>query len=233
MFAGAEPDLPLVVFDAHRLDSDARWDLRELARPLLLITRPDHLNELIAADAPFYGHAQTLAMHPPTTREWTHALSNIDQPMRPSDLDWLLQHTRARVGTTADVLELSTRERSPRTAWQLAVRGTMPRAYDILTLARAVHEYAPTLLIAIANGRKPYPSMPGAPDRRIAGAMRKLHELDILERPAPRTSAIADPLLQGALQSISHSNNLRRASESWFDEDPATQDRRSRDASSR
>lgn len=209
--AGLQDDVALVVFDAHRLDTDARWDLRELQRPLLLVTRPDHDTAMTGDDAPFYGGAQTLTLPTPTAAEWSRALGTIGQSILPTDLEWLLDRSRGRVLPTISALELVTAERSPRMAWRRAVQRSLPRAHDILALAHEIHPYEPTLLLAIAEARQPYKALPGAPSARVALALRKMRSLDILEQPAPRTWRIADPLIEHTLQSMINSSRTRQA----------------------
>ena len=210
VLAGLQDDVVLVVFDAHRLDTDARWDLRELQRPLLLVTRPDHHSTLTGADAPFYGDAQTLTLPTPTPAEWMRALVTIGLRIHPTDLEWLLDRSRGRVATTIDALELAAPERSPRNAWHQAVRRSLPRAHDILALAREIHPYEPTLLLAIAEARQPYKALPEARPARVALALRKMRSLDILEQPAPRAWQIADPLIEHALRSMINSSRASR-----------------------
>lgn len=219
--AGLQDDVVLVVFDAHRLDTDARWDLRELQRALLLVTRPDHHAAMTGDDAPFYGNAQTITLPTPTPAEWSRALGTIGQSILPTDLEWLLDRSRGRVVPTINALELVTAERSPRTAWRQAMQRSLPRAYDILALAREIHPYEPTLLLAIAEARQPYKAMPGAPSARVALALRKMRSLDILEQPAPRAWRIADPLIEHALRSMINSRRTRQALGETFDEDQA------------
>ena len=211
VLAGLQDDVVLVVFDAHRLDTDARWDLRELQRPLLLVTRPDHDSTLTGADAPFYGDAQTLTLPTPTPAEWMRALVTIGLRIHPTDLEWLLDRSRGRVATTISALELAAPERSPRNAWHQAVRRSLPRAHDILALAREIHPYEPTLLLAIAAARQPYKALPEARPARVALALRKMRSLDILEQPAPRAWQIADPLIEHALRSMINSSHASRA----------------------
>lgn len=220
VLAGLPDHIPLVVFEAHLLETDARWDLRETGRPLLLITRPDHLSVLTDRDAPFYGQANTIRLRAPRAAEWARALQKVGQPMHPSDLDWLLDRTRSRVGTTIRALELVVPNRSPRTAWRRAVNDSLPRAHDTLLFAREVHEYAATLLLAIAQGQKPYSALPDAPPARVALALRKLRGIDIIEQPEPRAWQVADPLLQHALISLANSARVREITEDLLDPRP-------------
>lgn len=210
VLAGLDDEVALVVFDAHRLDTDARWDLRELERPVLLVTRPDHHAALTGADAPFYGNVQTVTLRAPGPGEWIRAFTTIGLPMQTIDLEWLLDRSRGRVATTISALELITPEHSPRTAWRQAVTRSLPRAHDILALAREIHAYAPTLLLAIAENRKPYQALPDAPSARVALALRKMRSLDILEQPEPRAWQIADPLIEHALRSMINSSGTRQ-----------------------
>lgn len=220
VLAGVPDQVPLVVFEAHLLETDARWDLRETGRPLLLITRPDHLSVLTNHDAPFYGQANTVRLEAPAAREWSRALQKAGQPMHPSDLDWLLDRTRGRVNTTISALQLMVPNRSPRSAWRLAVRESRARAHDTLLLAREVHEYAPTLLLAIAQNQKPYSAVPDAKPARVALALRKLQGIDIIEQPEPRSWQIADPLLQHALISLLNSMRAQEIASDLLDQEP-------------
>jgi hypothetical protein len=206
--AAVETHVPLVVFDAHRLDLEARWDIRELERPVLLVTRPGHLSALTGQDAPFYGQTQTITLRAPGAHEWMPALDRAGHKIQPTDLEWLLDRSRGRVGTTMAVLRLKTSQQSHRAAWRWAVQNTVPRAHDLLALARAVHTDAPTLLLALAEGRQPYTAIPGAPSQRIARALTKLRDLDAIERPERNVSQIADPLVEHALRSILNSSRM-------------------------
>lgn len=207
--AGIDADVPVVVFDAHRLDYEARWDVRELERPVLLVTRPEHVAALTGHDAPFYGHTQTIKLRAPQVAQWMRALDRAGHEIQPTDLEWLLDRTRGRVNTTMTALRLKTSQQSHRAAWRRAVQNTVPRAHELLALVRAIHADAPALLLALADGRRPYPAIPGAPPQRIARAMIKLRDLDVVERPEPKVSQIADPLIEHALRSILTSNRMR------------------------
>ena len=209
-------DVPIVVFDAHRLERDARWDIRELERPLLLVTRPDHRG-LTSEDAAFYAQAQTVSLRSPGPPEWMRALANVDLQMHTADLEWLLERCRGRVGTTTSIIEGMVGERSPRDAWRQAVRRSLPWAYETLALARELHSYAPSLLVAIAQARKPYTVVRDAASARIALALRKLQRLDIIEQPVPRTWRIADPLLEGALIHLADGAGVHNAVETLFE----------------
>jgi hypothetical protein len=211
VLAGLQDDVALIAFDAHRLDTDARWDLRELQRPLLLVTRPDHHSTLTGADAPFYGGARTLTLPTPAPAQWMRALTTIGLRILPTELEWMVDRSRGRVATTINALELVGPERSPRTAWHQAVYRSLPRAHDILALAREIHPYEPALLLAIAEARQPYKTLPEAPSARIALALRKMRSLDILEQPAPRAWQIADPLIEHAFRSMINSSRVRTA----------------------
>jgi hypothetical protein len=214
--AGIEAHVPVVVFDAHRLDYEARWDVRELERPVLLVTRPEHLAALTGQDAPFYGHTQTITLRAPQVGEWMRALDRAGYKIQPTDLEWLLDRTRGRVGTTMTALRLKTSQQSHRAAWRRAVQNTVPQAHELLALVRAIHADAPTLLLALAEGRQPYTAIPEAPSQRIARAMTKLRELDVVERPERNVSQIADPLIEHALRSILNSSRMREALESVY-----------------
>lgn len=219
VLAGVEEHVPLVVFDAHRLDTDARWDLRELERPVLLVTRQAHYSALTSEDAPFYGHSQAIALRAPTAPEWMRALSHVGHKIQPTDLEWLLDRSRGRVATTTAALELKTPERSHRTAWHQAVQNARQQAHELLALARSVHVYAPSLLLAIAEGRRPYPAIDGAAPARIALALRKLRALDVIEQSKPRASQIADPLIEHAIQSLLNHSRLHDTLADTFDGD--------------
>jgi hypothetical protein len=209
--AAVGEDVPLVVFDAHRLDTDARWDIRELERPVLLVTRPDHYDAMTSSDAPFYAHGQAIRLRAPEPADWMRALAHAGQQIQVTDLEWLLDRSRRRVGTTIAGLRLKTPQSSYRTAWRQAVKNTVPRAHELLALARSIHVFAPALLLALAEGRKPYAAIPDAPPARVALALRKLRELDVVEQPEPRASQIADPLIEHALRSLLNSTRMRTA----------------------
>ncbi len=72
-----------------------------------------------------------------------------------------------------------------------------------------MHVYAPALLLAIAEGRRPYPAIDGAAPARIALALRKLRALDVIEQSKPRVSQIADPLIEHALRALLNRSRMR------------------------
>lgn len=219
ILAGVESHVPLIVFDAHRLDVDARWDVRELERPVLLVTRPEHVDSLIGQDAPFYGQAQTITLRAPDAREWMRALGMAGHEIQITDLEWLLDRSRGRVATTIAALRLKTAQQSHRSAWRRAVQNTIPQTHQLLALARSIHADAPSLLFALAEGRAPYKEIPGAPSQRIARAMAKLRDLDVIERPERNVSQIADPLVEHAMQWLLRANRMSRAFADVYDDD--------------
>jgi len=190
----------IAVASAHRLPEPMLWELRDLANrgrvTTILTSHREHLERLTGMRAPLYGDATTIELFPPDARAWADHLPGT--PL--AELDWLLTRTRARAATTLEVLAYTSGESSLADAWQRAVSARAPEAEIVLNLASGLHPYAPALLGAIARGRPPYAAIPGAASQRIARALAKLRDMDLVEQPQPRTWQIADPLLEHALK---------------------------------
>ena len=194
----------LVLLEAHRLTPEpALWELRQLANDgglqILFSTRPSHVAQLTGSDSALYGDVWTVELTPPPINRWAKVLSAHGHPLHPDDLEWLIGRTRGRPATTIGVLDRQNKSTSIKTAWHQAVRANIARADDVRRLAGAVHPYAPRLLQAIARGEAPYGAIEDAPSQRIARALTRLRDLDLIEQPQPRRWEIADPLLAAAL----------------------------------
>lgn len=194
----------VVLLEAHRLTPEsALWELRQIANEvplqLLLCTRPAHAAKLAGPDSAVYGNVSTLELLPPTISRWAKVLAEHRRPLHPHDLEWLVQQTRGRPATTISVVERKRSSMSIRTGWHQTVRTNVARAEDVRRLASAVHPYAPRLLQAIARGAPPYGAIEGASSQRVARALTRLRDLDLIEQPQPRRWEIADPLLAAAL----------------------------------
>jgi hypothetical protein len=200
----SEPGAPVLVsvINAHRLPEPLLWELRDLANTghavVLATTHREHVVRLSGPAAPLYGNASVVEVPRLEIRDWARALA---EPVHPSDLEWLLARTRARAASTLEVLAFREPERSIRSAWPRAVNARRAEAESVLNLAGAMHAYAPRLLISIANGAPPYGAIAGAPSQRVARALAKLRDMDLIEQEVPRTWQIADPVLRGALLS--------------------------------
>jgi hypothetical protein len=196
----APNDRVVVVLDAPRAPERALWELRERRpRRLVLTGRPGTVKALTGPEAPLFGFAHHVALETPSMADWARALGRSGRSLQPADLEWMYERTRGRPRILADVLALHSR-RSVRTTWQLAVRASRQRLFDLLRLGEAVNSLAPALIEAIASDRAPYAAIEGVGPKRIAHALSRLHELDVLEQPRPRQWQIADPLLQAALR---------------------------------
>ncbi|MDQ6803579.1 MAG: hypothetical protein M3065_01140 [Actinomycetota bacterium] len=192
----------VAIINAHRLPDPLLWELRDLANighaVVLATTHREHVARLSGPAAPLYGNVSVLELPRLNVRDWARALA---EPVHPSDLEWLLARTRARAASTLEVLAFREPERSIRSAWSRAVNARRPEAESVLNLAGAMHTYAPRLLVAIANGAPPYGAIAGAPSQRVARALAKLRDMDLIEQEVPRVWQIADPVLSGALLS--------------------------------
>lgn len=197
---------PLVVHDAHLLSEPwagrALWSLRaraaDAAPPwLLLLTRPWQTG-LTDREAAFFGFARRLALPAPTEADWARALRDAGRPMHPHDLRWLTDQT---VGHPDVILEaLRNDARNVRHGWRACVDARRVVLDVILDAARAAHPLGPRLLVAVASGEPPYPAVPDAKSARIAHALRRLRDHDLVYQPEERTWRLADPALAAALR---------------------------------
>lgn len=201
---GAEqPGRLLAIRDAHRLGSTTMWQLRELAADgasILLLTTPEHRKRLHARDAPFYGTSAYVEQPTLGVPRWTAAIGPQVDPER---LIELLRHTRFRTAITLSILDRHLRRRSPDIGddWAWAVDAHDAEARTVLALAPRIHDLAPRLLLALAFDEPPYGRTAERSDR-IALALRRLRENDLIEQPEPRQWQIADPLLRAALRRL-------------------------------
>ena len=202
---GALPeDSRVVLLEAHQLTpGSAMWELRQIANEvpfqILLCTRPAHTAKLAGPESAVYGNVSTIKLSPSSIDRWAKVLTEHGRPLHPSDLEWLLHRTRGRPTTTISVLERQEKPNSIRTTWHHAVRANVARADDVRRLAGAIHPYAPRLLQAIVHGEPPYGVIAHASSQRVARALARLRDLDLIEQPQPRRWEIADPLLAAAL----------------------------------
>ncbi len=196
----------LVVHDAHlpgeRWTGRALWSLRaraaEAAPPwMLLLTRPWHTG-LTDREAAFFGFARRLELPAPTEAAWARALDEADRPVQPHDLRWLTDQTLGHPDVTLEVLRNDAR--NVRRGWRACVDARRVVLDVVLDAARAAHPLGPRLLIAIARGEPPYPAVPDAKPARVAHALRRLRDHDLVYQPEARTWSLADPALAAALR---------------------------------
>jgi hypothetical protein len=193
----------VAVRDAHRLAKPAMWELRDLANTgvrLLLLTTPEHRTRMHAREAPFYGMSSYIEMPTLPLANWT---TRLGADIHPEILGELLRQTRYRTALTLEILERHQQRPSPDigTAWFRAVDARDTEARSVLALSRSVHELAPRLLVALARDEAPYARSSERSDR-IALALRRLRENDLIEQPDPRRWQIADPLLRAAIRRL-------------------------------
>jgi len=196
------PGTPVLVAitNAHRLPGSLLWELRDLANDgqarVLLTTHAEHAEGLLGAKAPLYGNATSVELPEPVTGDWARKLH---MPRDSPEIQALLIHTRARAASTIEVAAFRELGMSVSLAWQRAINSRASEAENVLNLAATLNVYAPRLLIAIANEAAPYGAITGAPSQRVARALAKLRDVDLIERGTLRTWQIADPVLHGAL----------------------------------
>jgi len=177
------------------------WELRDLANVgvrLLLLTTPEHHERMQGTDAPFYGMSTYVEMAPLALPTWTQKLTTD-----PERLAELLRQTRYRTALTLEILERHQQHPSPDigTAWFRAVDARDAEARAVLSISRSIHQLAPRLLVGLARDEPPYARSAERSDR-IALALRRLRELDLVEQPEPRRWQIADPLLRAAIRRL-------------------------------
>jgi hypothetical protein len=196
----------LVVHDAHMLAEPwadrALWSLRARAAGagppwMLLVTRPWQTG-LTDREAAFFGFARRLELPAPSQADWGRALSEAGRAVHPDDLLWLIDQTGGHPDVTLEAVRNDAS--NVRRGWRACVaarRGVLDVAFNA---ARAVHPLGPRLLVAIARGQPPYPAVPDAKPARIAHALRRLRDHDLVYQPEPRTWRLADPALAAALR---------------------------------
>ncbi len=188
------------ITNAHRLPEPLLWELRDLANAgharVLATTHREHMAALLGHKGPLYGNVTDIELPRLRAADWARKLA---EPIPPAELQSLLAHTRARAASTLEVLAFSEPGRSVLSAWPRAVNARRSEAENVLNLAAGLHVYGPRLLIAIASGAAPYGAIAGASSQRVARALAKLRDMDLIEQEVPRTWQIADPVLRGAL----------------------------------
>lgn len=196
----------LVVHDAHllaeRWAGRALWSLRarvsEAAPPwMLLLTRPSQTG-LTDPEAAFFGFARRLEMPAPTEADWARALDKAGRPVHPHDLGWLTEQTGGNPDITLEALRNDAKD--VRRGWRACVHARRVVADVVLDAARAAHPLGPRLLVAVARGEPPYPTIPDAKPARVAHALRRLRDHEFVYQPEPRTWRLADPALAAALR---------------------------------
>ncbi len=186
---GPSPGNPLLaVRDAHRLPSTIMWELRELVSTsirLLLLTTPEHHQQLNGKNAPFYGMSAYIEMPTLSPADWHKTLG--DQ-LPVEALRELLGMTRSRTAITLEVLERRTKNHGEGPidlAFSEAVDARNDQAREILNLARSIHELAPRLLLALAIGQAPY-AIHNERSDRVALALRHLRDYGVISSFGPR-----------------------------------------------
>lgn len=195
-----------IVRDAHLLDERwagrALWSLRaraaEAAPPgMVLLTRPWQ-TALTDSEAAFFGFGRRLELPAPTEADWARALSEAGHPVHPHDLRWLTDQTVGNPHVTLEALRNDAR--NVRRGWRACVDARRVVLDVALDAARAAHPLGPRLLVAVARGEPPYPAVPDAKPARVAHALRRLRDHDLVYQPEPRAWRLADPALAAALR---------------------------------
>ena len=196
------PPLRIAITNLHRVPRPLVWELRDLVNDgrvfLIATTHRDHLAAEFGEDSPLFGNANIIDLPELDARTWAKRLS---PQLAPSELDFLLQATRSRAASTIEILSVLRPGHSIQSAWFNVLKSRRPEAENVLNLAGGIHSYAPRLLLAIARREAPYGAIAQAPSQRVARALAKLRDMDLIEQPAQRQWQIADPILQGALAS--------------------------------
>jgi len=196
----------LVVHDAHLLAEPwagrALWSLRaraaEAAPPgMLLLTLPWQTG-LTGPEAAFFGFARRLELPPPTQADWGRALSEAGRPVLPRDLQWLIDQTAGHPDVTLEALRNDAK--NVRRGWRACVDARRVILDVVLDAARAAHSLGPRLLVAVARAEPPYPAAPDAKPARVAHALRRLRDHDLVYQPEARSWRLADPALAAALR---------------------------------
>jgi hypothetical protein len=205
LLAAVPESAMLVVRDAHLLGEPwagrALCSLRaraaEAAPPwMLLLTRPWQTG-LTDSEAAFFGFARRLELPAPTEADWARALDETGRPVQPHDLRWLTDQTAGHPEVTLEALRNDAR--NVRRGWRACVDARRVVLDVALDAARAAHPLGPRLLVAVARGEPPYPAVPDAKPARVAHALRRLRDHDLVYQPEARTWRLADPALAAAL----------------------------------
>lgn len=196
----------LVVSDAHvlteRWAGRALWSLRARAADpappsVLLLTRPWQTG-LTDREAAFFGFARRLELPAPTEADWARALDEAKRPVHRDDLRWLIEQTGGNPDVSLEALRNDAK--NVRRGWRACVDARRAVLDVVLDAARAAHPLGPRLLVAVARGEPPYPAVPDAKPARVAHALRRLRDHDLVYQPEPRTWRLADPALAAALR---------------------------------
>jgi hypothetical protein len=196
----------LVVHDAHALGERwagrALWSLRAgaadaAARWMLLLTRPWHTG-LTDREAAFFGFGRRLELPPPTEAEWARALTQAGRQVHPQDLEWLVDQTAGHPDVTLEALRSDARD--VRRGWRACVAARRAVLDVVLDAARATHPLGPRLMAAVARGEPPYRAVPDAKPARVAHAMRRLRDHELVYQPGARIWRLTDPALAAALR---------------------------------
>lgn len=196
----------LVVHDAHLLGERwagrALWSLRaraaDAAPPwMLLLTRPWQMG-LTDPEAAFFSFAGRLELPAPAESDWARALDEAGRPVQPHDLRGLTDQTVGHPDVTLEALRNDAR--NVRRGWRACVDARRVVLDVVLDAARAAHPLGPRLLVAVARGEPPYPAAPDAKPARVAHALRRLRDHDLVYQPEARTWRLAGPALAAALR---------------------------------
>lgn len=196
----------LVIHDAHLLGErwagPALWTLRARAADaapscMLLLTRPWQ-SGLADREAAFFGFARRLELPPPSQADWSRALTEAGRSVELDDLQWLIDQTAGHPEVTLQAL--SDDATDVRRGWRACVAARRVVLDLALDAARASHPLGPRLLAAVARGQPPYGSVADAKPARVAHALRRLRDHDLIYQPEARTWRLADPALAAALR---------------------------------
>lgn len=192
--------MAVVVRDAAQLKRrwahDALWAIRGRAADqdaprLVLLARSHH--RLTDRDDALFGAATTHRLRPPSTTQVVAALG-LEGPA-PA---WMTA-SRRLPAVIAAAHRLGAGDLQA--GWDVLVSAASQRVDVFERLAINVHQLGPRLLTAVATGRPPYGSVPGAATALISNALAALREADLITQPAARRWEIADPALAVALSS--------------------------------
>jgi hypothetical protein len=190
---GLPERVTVVVDEAHLVESvagpEALWALRNHRR-VVLVTRPWFIDRLRDRKAAFFGHGRMVNL---STAKLRPPLAN------PKDAAFVVDRALANAELVAEVLRRG--KGDVRRGWAEAVEVRRSVIETFLTAGFAIHQFAPSLLRAIAADEPPYAAIPGGSTARIANALRALRDNDFIYPPRPRRWRLADPAMGAALRS--------------------------------
>jgi hypothetical protein len=128
--------------------------------------------------------------------------------VHPHDLRWLTDQTAGSPDVTLEALRHDAKNVGR--GWSACVDARRVVLDVVLDAARAAHPLGPRLLVAIARGEAPYPAVPGAQPARIAHALRRLRDRDLIYQPEARTWRLADPALAASLHTETDVDPVRQ-----------------------